>query len=263
MMTNVSTVSGRPAGTLLVWTLRIAVGIAFLAVWQIAVDREWIDAFFVSTPTAVATFFKTYVLSGQLWHHALVTLEETFLGFVIGSALGVIAGLMLARFELLSAVASPYLTALNALPRVALAPMFILWFGIGEASKVYLAISLVFFIVMISTEAGIKSIEPDLLITATVMGANQRQTFLKVVLPGSVPSVFAGLRLGAVYSLLGVVVGEMLAAKAGLGQEISRYSGTFATAGVIAVLIALAVIALLLNELTIRIERHLLSWQRP
>lgn len=153
------------------------------------------------------------------------------------------------------------MTIFNALPRVALAPMFVLWFGIGMTSKVLLAFSLVFFIVVINTEAGVRSVDSDLSMMARVMGASERQRFMKVLMPGSIPSIFAGLRIGAIYSLLGVVVGEMIASKQGLGQQIMEYSYAFQPAGVFGVLFYLALIALSLNGLMSVIERRLMRWK--
>jgi NitT/TauT family transport system permease protein len=234
-----------------------------LLLWHVSTARGWIDPFFVSTPATTITFLIAYLFSGMAWAHIATTVYETVAGFALGALSGVLMGLVLCRFRLLDEILSPFLTALNALPRVALAPMFVLWFGIGPASKIYLAISVVFFIVMINTQAGVRSVDPDLLTIARAMGANERQRFLKVVLPGSVPAIFAGLRLGAVYALLAVVVGEMLAAKLGLGQEISLYAGTFQAAGVFAALFILAVIALSLNALSGRVEAHLMRWRTP
>lgn len=246
-----------------IWSGRAMVLFLSLLLWHVSTARGWIDVFFVSTPATTITFLIAYLFSGMAWAHIATTVYETVAGFALGAFSGVLMGLVLSRFRLLDEILSPFLTALNALPRVALAPMFVLWFGIGSASKIYLAISVVFFIVMINTQAGVRSVDPDLLTIARAMGANERQRFLKVVLPGSVPAIFAGLRLGAVYALLAVVVGEMLAAKLGLGQEISLYAGTFQAAGVFAALFILAVIALSLNALSGRVEAHLMRWRNP
>lgn len=246
-----------------IWSGRAVVLFLSLLLWHVSTAWGWIDAFFVSTPATTIAFLIAYLLSGAAWAHIATTVYETVAGFALGALSGVLMGLVLSRFRLLDEILSPFLTALNALPRVALAPMFVLWFGIGSASKIYLAISVVFFIVMINTQAGVRSVDPDLLTIAKAMGANERQRFLKVVLPGSVPAIFAGLRLGAVYALLAVVVGEMLAAKLGLGQEISLYAGTFQAAGVFSALFILAVIALSLNAFSGRLEAHLMRWRTP
>lgn len=246
----------------LIWALRFTIPLLLIVAWQLAADKGLIDVFFFSKPSAVAESFWDMASNGTLWEASAATLLNTVYGFLVGGIFGIGAGILLAHFPTLNAVVDPMLAALNALPRVALAPMFILWFGIGPLSKVFLAASLVFFIVLINTHAGVKQADEELVRMAKVMGGTPRQRFFKVVLPSAVPSIFAGLRLGFVYSLLGVIVGEMLAAKTGLGQLVSLYAGTYRTAGVLATLIALAVIGLLLNELTNRIESWLLRWQR-
>lgn len=250
-----------PDNLLTIWAWRLALAALVIGGWQAAAALRLVDPMFLASPVAVCGFLFDYVVSGKIWVNSLVTLEETVLGFALGAGLGILAGLVIGGSKFLERVLTPFLTIFNSLPRVALAPMFIIWFGIGALSKVVLAFSLVFFIVLISTEAGVRSIDPDLTMMAKVMGATDRQRFLKVVLHGAVPSIFAGLRLGAIYSLLGVVVGEMIAAKWGLGQQVMEYSYNYKPAGVFGVLAILALIAICLNELTTRIERHLGRWK--
>jgi ABC-type nitrate/sulfonate/bicarbonate transport system permease component len=244
-----------------VWTCRILFAAVILGAWQALTSLHLIDPLFLASPIAVAKFLVGYTLSGNIWRHGIVTLEETLLGFLSGSVLGIILGLVLGWSRFLEKVLTPFLTIFNSLPRVALAPMFILWFGIGDLSKVVLAFSLVFFIVVINTEAGVRSVDPDLTMMAKVMGATDRQRFIKVILPGAIPSIFAGLRIGAIYSLLGVVVGEMIAAKWGLGQQMMEYSYNYKPDGVFGVLFVLAAIALCLNIIMVRTERYLTRWK--
>ena len=245
----------------MIWICRLALAAVILGVWQASVDYGFVDPLFLASPVAICRFLIGYLISGRIWLNALVTLEETIQGFLYGAGLGVVVGLILGWSRFLERVMTPFFTIFNAMPRVALAPMFILWFGIGELSKVVLAFSLVFFIVVINTEAGVRSIDPDLTVMARVMGATERQRFIKVVLPGALPAIFAGLRLGVVYSLLGVVVGEMIAAKWGLGQQAIEYSNNYEPAGVFGVLAVLASIAICLNEIMVRTERHLGRWK--
>jgi NitT/TauT family transport system permease protein len=188
-------------------------------------------------------------------------LRETLLGFTIGSLAGIGAGILRMQFPFAADVSSPFLTILNVLPRIALAPMFIIWFGIGEGSKVALAISLVFFILMLNTEAGIKSLDRELVVTMRALGATDRQLFWKVMLPGAVPAIFGGLRLGVVYALLAVVVGEMISARMGLGQRISFYAASFRSEGVLGTILVLAVIGLALNFIVAQAEARLLRWK--
>ncbi len=250
-----------PDSRFTIWIWRLALAALVIGGWQVVAALQLVDPMFLASPMAVCGFLFHYILSGKIWVNSAVTLEETILGFAFGAALGVLAGLVIGWSKFLERVLTPFLTICNSLPRVALAPMFIIWFGIGALSKVVLAFSLVFFIVLISTEAGVRSIDPDLTMMAKVMGATDRQRFLKVVLHGAVPSIFAGLRLGVIYSLLGVVVGEMIAAKWGLGQQVMEYSYNYKPAGVFGVLAILALIAICLNELMTRVERRLGRWK--
>lgn len=247
-------------GRLITTLLQLGVFVAFLAAWQLVVRWGLIDPFFVSRPTDVYHFLIEFLKTGEAWVATLATLRATLLGFLLGSAAGMLAGFVFSTLPYLGDIFRPFLTALNALPRVALAPMFILWFGIGIESKVYLAVSLVFFIVLLNTEAAIKNTDRELITMSLINGASARQQFFKIALPASVPALFAALRLSLVYSLLGVVVGEMLAAERGLGLQLTLYSGTFRAAGVFGVLAILVVIALILNGVMVALERRMSRW---
>jgi NitT/TauT family transport system permease protein len=245
-----------------IFCTQLLVGMLFLTVWQLVVDLGLIPVNFISTPVLVWKALTQYIASGELLVDSATTVTETMLGFVVGGVAGVVAGLFLGRFRFVSAVLTPFLTALNAMPRVALAPMFILWFGIGMESKVYLAVSVVFFIVLIATESGVRTVDPDFTTMGRAIGATERHAFMTIVLPASVPSVFAGLKLGAVYALLATIFGEMLSAQQGWGQKISLYSQSFRPEGVFAVLIVVVVFAVALNGIMAAAEKHLLRWQQ-
>ncbi|MEM6634614.1 MAG: ABC transporter permease [Pseudomonadota bacterium] len=245
----------------IVWVFRIGLGAALLGAWEYAANAEWIDTFFFSKPSDVWTFLREMFLDGSVWRHIAATLQSTLIGFSLAVVTAIPFGLLLARFPILDKIFAPYLAALNALPRVALAPIFILWFGVGIESKIVLVWSLVFFIILINTEAGVKSADRELLRLSQVMGATQRQIFAKIVLPGAVPSIFAGIRLGVIYALLGTVVGEMVAAEAGLGQMVSLFSGTYRTGGVLAILLILSLMGVAMNGIMLLAEKRLLKWQ--
>lgn len=244
-----------------VWTLRLAILAAFLVAWEWASRNQTIDPAFFSRPSEVWTFVGDFIRSGDAWTNGIVTLREMSTAFLIGSSAGIAFALLRVNFPFLADVSGPFITTLNSLPRVALAPMFVIWFGLGESSKVALAVSLVVFIVMITTEAGARSIESEYIVAMRAMGASRAQIFRKVLLPGSVPSIFAGLRLAVVYSLLGVVFGEMLAANAGLGQQIQFYGSTFRTDGVLGTLVLLAALALILNYVVGVLEARFSRWR--
>jgi NitT/TauT family transport system permease protein len=175
--------------------------------------------------------------------------------------LGVLAGLLLARSPFWDEVLAPLVLALNSLPRIALAPLIILWFGIGITAKVVTAFTLVFFILLVNTLGGAKNVDNDILTIAKLMGASERDILWKVTLPSTLPWIFAGLNLGLTYSLLGVIVAEILSSNQGLGFVIQSSAATFNTAGVFAGLITLAFVAWLFSALMRYVEGRLLRWK--
>jgi len=240
---------------------RVVVLVGFLGGWQILADRGVLDELFFSKPTAIWEFLVERFTSGDIWADAFITLRDMAAAFVLGSVLGIAAAVLRTLWKFASDVLDPFLTVLNSLPRVALAPMFIIWFGIGEASKIFLAVTLVFFIVLLSVEAGLRGVDEEYVRSLRAMSANKSVIFLKVQLPSSVPAIFGGLRLAVVYALLGVVFGEMMASQAGLGHQLQNSASTFQTQGVMAYLAVLALLALALNTLIVLIERYFLRWQ--
>lgn len=243
------------------WIARLVTFAALLVAWQMAVDRGLMSSFFFSTPAAIGTFLKEYIASGDFATPVWTTIKETVLAFLLGSVSGMAAGILLASVKPLKMLLAPFITALNALPRVALAPLFILWFGIGEPSKIYLGASLVFFIVLINTESGILAVEREYLTVARAFGATRLDTLKMITFPSIVPAVFSGLRVGLIYALLGVVTAEMVAARTGLGQAVVYYSSVFNTAGVLGVLFILALVALSINEVMALVEQRLVRWR--
>lgn len=240
---------------------RVAVLVAALVLWTVAVDQGWVLRLYAATPGQTWDQLVTLLGTGSFWSNLGVTLQETILGWVIGSGLGLLAGLVLGRWRRASQVMDPYLTFTNATPKIALAPFFILWFGIGVNSKIVLAATIVFFIVQVPTQAAVALVLPDLDLVVTTMGATELQKFRKVVLPGIVPAVFAALRLAAVYSLLAVVLGEFIAAQRGLGQALITATNQFNMATAFALLIVLAVLAVGISSLIGLVERRLLRWR--
>jgi NitT/TauT family transport system permease protein len=239
----------------------IAVFLASIGLWALAVQQGWINKLYAATPRETWNRLIELLGSGKFWSNARVTLEETVFGWALGSSLGLLAGLALGRFRRLARVFDPYFTFANATPKIALAPFFILWFGIDQASKIVLAATIVFFIVQVPVQAAVSTVQPDLDLVATTMGATELQKFRKVVLPGIMAPLFGALRLALVYSLLAVVLGEFIAARAGLGQQLITSSNQFDMATAFAVMIVLACIAVIINSGLGAIERRLLRWQ--
>jgi NitT/TauT family transport system permease protein len=240
---------------------RLIVVAAVLAVWQAVIEIGWVDAFWISSPILVVEELWNELASGAWFGDVAITVFEALIAFVISSVLGVAAGLLLARSPFWDDVLAPLVLALNSLPRVALAPLIILWFGIGITAKVVTAFTLVFFILLVNTLGGAKNVDNDILTIAKLMGASKRDILWKVTLPSALPWIFAGLNLGLTYSLLGVIVAEILASNQGLGYVIASSAATFNTAGVFAGLITLAVVAWAFSALMRYAEAHLLRWK--
>jgi NitT/TauT family transport system permease protein len=241
---------------------QIAVGFGLLSIWEGTIRAGLADPFIFGQPTRIFHYLVFEALPGkQLWIDTGYTMAGTAMAFVFGSLLGIGCGLLFVEFRLLGDIARPYVTLLNSLPRVALAPLFVVWFGLGITSKVVLGMSLVFFILLLNTIAGALSVDQNLIKLCQSLGAGRWTIFRKVILPSSAPSIFAGLKLGLVYALLGVVVGEMIGAINGLGMRVVLYSNLFEMNKVFALLLFLALMTTALTQAMHRLERYLLRWQ--
>lgn len=242
---------------------RVVALVAFLAIWELAARQGWIDARLFGQPTGVWTSLLEYLPSER----ALESLRSTFgavaAAFVIGSVAGTVVGLVLGIAPMLDAVLGVFLTPLNSVPRIALAPLFIAWFGLSASAKVALAVSIVFFILAENARSAVRSVDADLMTMAKVTGLGRAALLWKVVLPSAVPSLFAGLRLTFTYSLLGVIASEMIAARAGLGQDMVFFSSSYQMNTLFAILVVLVVIATFVNLAFTAAERRLLRWQQP
>ncbi|HEX5454098.1 MAG TPA: ABC transporter permease [Stellaceae bacterium] len=240
---------------------RLAVCVGSLAVWQGAVSGGLIDPLWVSSPYLVVREMWRLTVSGELLMDVWMTVSEALIAFVVSSALGIVSGLLLARSPFWDEVMAPIIVALNSLPRIALAPLIILWFGVGVVAKVVTAFTLVYFILLVNTLGGAKNVDNDIMTIARLMGASKRDLLWKVTLPSALPWIFAGLSIALTYSLLGVIVAEILASNQGLGYLIASSAGNFDTAGVFAALVVLVVIAWLLSTAMRKIEGRLLRWK--
>jgi NitT/TauT family transport system permease protein len=235
--------------------------VGVLAIWQGVVSVGLVDPFWISSPVLVAREFWSQAVSGTLLADIGVTVFEALVAFVISSILGIASGLLLARSPFWDMVLAPLIVVLNSMPRIAIAPLIILWFGIGLAAKVITAFTLVYFILLVNTLSGAKNVDNDIRTIALLMGASRRDMLLKVTLPSALPWIFAGLNLGLTYSLLGVIVAEILSSNQGLGFVIAHNAGNFNTAGVFAGLIALSLVAWIFAIVMRTIETRLLAWK--
>jgi NitT/TauT family transport system permease protein len=245
-----------------VWLGRALTLAVLVGLWEYLSANQMINQLFFGQPSKIAVFlFNGLFVEQQLIEHTVWTMASTLAAFVLGSAAGILVGLLFVTFPRVEQFLDPIFAGLNALPRIALAPLFLLWFGLGVASKIALGFSLTFFIVLGSTVAGARAVNLDHITLARTLGASSAQVFRRITLPGAVPTVFAGLRLGLIYALLGVVGGEIIAAQKGLGQMLSFLAGTFQINGVFAVLFLLAVLATSLTWAMTTIELRLLRWR--
>ncbi len=239
---------------------RLLFVLVVLVSWEYSSGR-YFDAFWFSRPTDIARAFWLEVQSGRLGTNLGVTLQETFLGFPIGAAAGMITGFLLGRWTTLAQVLDPIILGLYGVPRIALAPLFIIWFGIGPLSKIMLVVLMVFFLTFFNTYAGVRSVAPDLKNVARVMGANERQVLLKIVIPAASPWIFTGLKVSVPYSLVGAIVGEFMASSRGLGYAIMLHSNTFNTKGVFVGILIIMVIVIMLNGVLNKLEGYVLRWR--
>jgi NitT/TauT family transport system permease protein len=223
-------------------------------------DRQ--AAFFFGEPSRVlARIWAWFFTTRDIYGHLVVTLVETVLAFVIGTAGGLAVGLWLALSPIAAAILDPYIKALNSMPRVILAPIFAVWFGLGVASKVALGFTLVFFIVFFNVYQGVKEVSPSVLANAQMLGANRRQLLRHVYLPSATSWVFSSLHTSVGLAFVGAVVGEYLGSARGVGYLILQAEGTFDINTVMAGILVLTAFALILDWAVGFAERRLMKWQ--
>ncbi|WP_170936083.1 MULTISPECIES: ABC transporter permease [unclassified Pandoraea] len=249
----------------LVIFLRVAILVVGLGGWEVAARIGWIDPFFFSQPTLIVEQIYDWCVNGTsqgpLWAQVLVTLEETVLGFLIGGVAGVICGIVLGRNKLLSDVLSLYIQIANSIPRVVLGSIFVIAFGLGMASKVALAVVMVFFVVFANAFQGVREADRYMIANAQILGASRRQVTMAVVIPSALSWILASLHVSFGFALVGAVVGEFLGSKQGIGLLISTAQGAFNASGVFAAMIVLAAVALGADYLLTSLEKRLLKWR--
>ena len=240
---------------------QLALGAIILATWQAGATLKLLDPFFFSRPTDIAGRVALWVANGSLWRHLVVTLEEAVLGLIIGAAIGITLGFVLARSPFAARVLDPYIAMLNAIPRVVLAPLFLLWFGLGVWSKVALAVTLVFFIMFFNTYQGVRDADRGIIDSVRMLGASERQLMRHVLLPSALTWIFSSLQTSLGFAMVGAVVGEYLGAARGLGYIIAQAEGTFDTTGVFAGMTVLSAVVVIVSAGVTRLERYLLRWK--
>ncbi len=241
------------------------------ALWQVLAQPDLLPpvvwdnphraAFFFGEPVKIFKAVWTWFSEGEIYQHLWVTLQETALAFILGSVAGLAMGLWLGLSPSASAILDPYITAMNAMPRVVLAPIFMVWFGLGIWSKVALGFTLVFFIVFFNVYQGVKEVSPVVLNNTVMLGANRRQLLRHVYLPSATSWVFSSLHTAVGMAFVGAVVGEYLGSARGVGYLIQQAEGAFDINTVFAGILVLTAFALVLDFAVGRVEKRLLVWR--
>lgn len=240
--------------------LALLPGFVLLAFWEWASGRL-IREIYVSKPTAIAVRLYELFATGEILPHLVVTLQELVLGYIVGVLSGVIVGYWLGRSPRVAAIVEPYVMAFYGIPKIALAPLFIIWFGIGIGSKIALAGIMVFFLTFYNVYTGVRNVDREYANLALIMGAKERQLTRHVYLPAAAPFVLLGMRMAIPYSVIGVIVGEFASSTRGLGLFINQASSTYDPAGVFAGIVILLAFILVANLGAARLERRLLRWR--
>jgi NitT/TauT family transport system permease protein len=241
-------------------TVRLALLLALGLAWEYApVSRP--VRFWLSSPSLIAGTLQEWIADGSLWAHLGGTLMVMAQGYATGSAAGIACGLLLGLLPRLRLVVAPFLAALFALPKVALAPLFIILFGVGDLSKVALVGVTVFFLVLNSTTDGVRFVDPDLVDGVRLMGGTRRELVAKVLLPAALPWIFTGMRIAVRYAFTATLLAELIAANRGLGFLIEFNAGNFNATGSYAAIVVLVICSVVMTELLTRIEGRVSRWR--
>jgi NitT/TauT family transport system permease protein len=234
--------------------------VVFVVAWEALVYVARYPEYILPRPTAIAVRLVDTVRSGLLWSHVWATLAETLLGFAIGSGAGIAIGLVISRSAVLERMLSPYLVASQAMPKIALAPLVIIWFGFGLTSKVIIAALICFFPLLVNTVTGIRSVPRKKIELMRSLSATPAQTFAKVEWPSCLPYVFAGLKVSSVLAVVGAIVGEYIGARAGLGYLINASGAGMDVVMIFVALFAITVLGMAIYFAIILVERRCLRW---
>ena len=235
--------------------------VLLLVIWQFAAEAKLVSSLVLPSPTSIASALVAYVRSPTFGVDVATSGQEVLYGYGLSILVGVPVGLAMGWYRRFDLALDPFVSFANASPRIAIAPLVVIWFGIGIWSKVAIIFVSAMFSILINTRAGVKNLDPNLIKAARSFGAGDWQMFRTVALPGALPFIITGLRLGVGQALIGVVVGELIAAQHGIGQAMATFGTTFQTASVFATLIIVAGVGLLLQQLFQRLERRFSGWR--
>ncbi len=244
----------------LVWGIRGAVLVVFLLLWQVS-SGTIVDSTFISRPSDIFSKLVVWLQDGTLADNTWITLQEIIIGFICGALAGALVGYILASINILYDVLDPFMLGLYSIPKVALAPLFIVWFGIGIEMKILLAAISVFFLVFLNTAAGVRDVDKGLIDAVKLMGGSKWDVVRKVILPASMTGLLTGLKVAIPYALIGAVIGELVASNQGLGYLINSSAAQFDTAGVFATIVVLTIVATVLNIGVTTLGRRVNKWK--
>lgn len=244
---------------------QLAIFVFIVAGWQISAMTGFIDPFFFGSPWGICVRLYTWAMEGtaygSFWLQIWVTLEESILGFIVGVSSGIVAGVLLGEIPYLAEVVGPYIKIVNALPRIVLGSIFVMWLGLGLPSKVLLAAVLVFFVVFFNAFQGVRSVDRNLISNARILGASRLQVVRHVVFPSAMTWIIASLHVALGFSIIGAIVGEFLGSQRGLGLVIATAQNTFDANGVFGAMLVIGVLALSAEWVMAKVEKRLLAWQ--
>ena len=246
--------------TITVTLIRSAIVVGFFLAWEFASGR-WIEPFLISSPSRIFTSLFNGFYSGDLLQHTWVTFQEVAIGFPVGAISGIALGYAFGRSRLLAEIFEPIIIALNGIPRTALAPLFIVWLGIGLWSKVGVVFLLTFFLNFFNTYTGMRQMDQEYVDLARLMGVKGWKLSFKVIFPAISPYVFTGIRTSIPFAVIGAIVGEFVASTEGVGYSIRMSAGIFKTADVFVGIIVLMIMVIILDKIAEAVERRALRWQ--
>ena len=234
---------------------------AVVIFWELIARNNDRLAFYISYPSEIILDLIEFAASGELFHHVGITLQEAYLGLLYGTVIGIFLGVFFNQFSTLGRIFAPIISAIQGIPQLTLAPLYILWFGIGLKSKVFLSALMVFFNVFIATYNAIKNIDQKLIESATLLGGSRNRILWHIVIPTSMPWILSGVRIGASVCMIGAIIGEYIGASGGLGWMVTYASSFFQIKRAMACIVVLLVIGLAVSSIMERIERYLLRWR--
>lgn len=241
--------------------MRIILLALLLTIWEIIAKNNPQISFYTSYPSEIGKDLIVFFKEGDGWIHVFTTVKEAYLGLLYGTFVGIFLGVLFSQFDMLGKIFTPIISVIQGIPQLTLAPLYILWFGLGLTSKVVLSTLMVFFNVFFATYNAIKNIDQKLIESATLLGASKLQILWNIVIPTSMPWIMSGVRIGSSVCMVGAIIGEYIGASKGLGWMVTYASSFFQIKRVMSCIIILMLIGLIVTSIMERIESYLLRWR--